>query len=147
MKKQIQLIIILTAFLLSACTTYYMSVDGLKQQFAGIDSTKLKKVELGGGGILMASGSQYLANPITTIHCTDKSGNPATLENGPSVEIRFTYGQNNKRTIFYFDQIYVTDSTVIGVESRFIPSIRKSIPLSSITKIEIQDGKKNFHYK
>src|SRR5258705_3546429 len=135
MKRQIKLLIAAAVLLLNSCTTYYMSTDSLKQQFAGVDSTKLKEVELEGGGILMPSGNSYLANPIKTINCTDKEGNPAKLENGPSIEIRFTYGQNNKRTIFYFDQIYVTDSTVTGVESRFIPSIRKTIPLNSITKI------------
>jgi hypothetical protein len=123
-----------------------MSVGSLKEQFAGIDSTNLKEVEIGGGGILMVSGNRYLANPITTIKCTDKSGNPATLQNGPSIETRFTYGENNKRTVFYFDQIYVTDSTITGVKSRFIPSIRKTIPLNSVTKIEVQDGKKNYYY-
>ena len=44
------------------------------------------------------------------------------------------------------DQIFVTDSTVMGVESRFMPSIRKTIPLNIVTKVEVQDGKKNFHY-
>jgi hypothetical protein len=102
MKGQIKLLAAVAVLLLNSCTTYYMSTDSLKQQFAGVDSTKLKKVELEGGGILMASGNSYLANPIKTINCTDKKGNPATLENGPSIEIRFTYGQNNKRTIFYF---------------------------------------------
>jgi hypothetical protein len=147
MKQQIKLMTIAAGLLLfSSCTTYYISVGSLKEQFAGIDSTKLKEVELGGGGILMVSGNRYLANPITTIECTDKSGNPATLKSGPSIETRFTYGENNKRTVFYFDQIYVTDSTVTGVESRFMPSIRKTIPLKSVSKIEVQDGKKNYHY-
>ncbi len=75
----------------------------------------------------------------------DKKGNSYKLTNSPSIEIRFTYGEKNKRTVFYFDRIYVNDSCVVGVQSRFISSIRKAIPLKSIIKIEIQDGKKNFH--
>lgn len=35
----------------------------------------------------------------------------------------------------------------MGVESRFIESIRSSIPIDRITKIEIQDGRKKFKYK
>src|SRR5204862_6143506 len=140
--RQIILMMIAAGLLLfSSCTTYYISVSSLKEQFAGLDSTKLKDVELGGGGILMVSGEHYLANPITTIKCTDKSGNPATLQNGASIEIRFTYGENNKRTIFYFDRIFVDDSAVIGVESRFMSSIRKKITLNSVKKIEVKDGK------
>jgi len=53
---------------------------------------------------------------------------------------------NGKRTIFYFDRIFVTDSTLTGVRSRFISSINKKIRLKDIKKIEIQDGKKNFDY-
>ena len=147
MKRQIKLMIVAAGLLLfNSCTNYYISVSSLKEQFAGIDSTKLKEVELGGGGILMVNGTRYLANPIKTIKCTDKKGNPATLKNGPSIETRFTYGEKNKRTTFYFDQIFVTDSTVTGVESRCMPSIRKTILLNSVTKIEVQDGKKNYHY-
>ncbi|MEP7267596.1 MAG: hypothetical protein ABI844_08200 [Saprospiraceae bacterium] len=56
------------------------------------------------------------------------------------------YGDKNKRTVFYFDRIYVSECCVEGVESRFIQSIRKAIPLKGIKKIEVQDGKKNFHY-
>jgi len=80
------------------------------------------------------------------IQCVDKKGNPFQLTNSPSLETRITYGHNNKKTIFYFDRIYVNSNSVRGVQSRFIESIGKSIPLDSITKIEIQDGRKKFKY-
>src|SRR6266496_3748489 len=144
MKRQLKIIMIVAGSLfLSSCTTYYISLDSFKQQFAGIDSTKLKDVKVEGP---IGEVYNYPANPITTIKCMDKNGNPAELTNSPSIEIRFTYGINNKRAILYFDRIYVSDSAVVGVESRFIPSIRKTIPLNSITKIEVQDGKKSFRY-
>src|SRR6187549_3192688 len=124
---------------LSSCTTYYISTDSFRQQFAGIDSTKYKEVAMRGP---IGEVYRYRANPITNIQCVDKNGNPFELQNSPSVEIRFTYGENNNRTTFYFDRIFVSDSSVIGVESRFIQSIRKTIPLKTVTKIEVQDGKK-----
>jgi hypothetical protein len=40
----------------------------------------------------------------------------------------------------------VNDDSVIGVQSRFVSAIRKTIPLDSITKIEVQDGRKKFQY-
>jgi hypothetical protein len=132
--------------LFSSCTTYYISPDSFRQQFAGIDSSKLKKVELRGGGLL--SMDTYLANPIVKIKCVDKKGNPAELRNGPNIEIRFTYaeGDKSKRTIFFFDRVFVTDSSVIGVRMRTLGKLR-SIPLKSITKIEVQNGGKNYYYK
>ena len=144
MRKNILSAITTTLFLfLTSCTTYYIPLDSFKQQFSGIDSTRLVNVDVKGP---FGDSYHYAANPISIIKCVDKSGNPAELKNSPSIEIRFTYGENNKRTVYYFDRIYVSDSSVVGVESRFIQSIRKTIPLNAISKIEVQDGKKDFHY-
>ena len=128
--------------LATSCTTYYLTSDSLKAQFSGIDSTKLIPVTVRGP---FGDQYKYLANPIHIIDCVDKSGNPTQLTNSPSVEIRVTE-TNGKRTIFYFDRVFVTDSTLYGVQSRFVSSIQKSIELRNVRKIEIQDGKKNFDY-
>jgi hypothetical protein len=128
---------------ISSCSTYYIPIHSFKEQFAGIDSTQLIEVTVAGPGY---GRYHYLANPITTIACTDKKGNPHQLINKPSLETRFTYGYKNKRKIFYFDRIFVNTHSVIGVESRFIESIRSSVLIDSITKIEIQDGHKKFKY-
>jgi hypothetical protein len=87
----------------------------------------------------------YLANPIRTINCVDKQNNPSSLNNSPSIEMRVT-DTNNKKTIFYFDRIFVNKTYLYGVQSRFISSITKTVPIKDITKIEVQDGKKNFKY-
>ncbi|GHT79239.1 hypothetical protein AGMMS50262_22720 [Bacteroidia bacterium] len=143
MKKIFIIVIVIGCIVVSSCTTYYIPVDSFKQQFAGIDSTKFKEVTVKGP---VYEKYQYLANPITTIQCIDKKGNPHQLTNSPSIETRFTYGYKNKKTIFYFDRIYVDANSVASIESRFIESIRASIPLDSITKIEVQDGHKKFTY-
>jgi hypothetical protein len=36
--------------------------------------------------------------------------------------------------------------TIDGGRSRFLPSLRKKIPISSVTRIDIQDGGKKFNY-
>jgi hypothetical protein len=80
-------------------------------------------------------------------HCVDKNGNSHELENKPSIEIRFTHGPNNKKTIFYFDRvILLNDSVVAGARSRFISSWIQTIPLDEVNKIEVQDGKKRFRH-
>jgi hypothetical protein len=129
--------------LFTSCTTYYLTADSLRSQFSSIDSTKLKMVTVRGP---IGTKYNYLANPIVEIRCSDKNGNQASLINAPSVEMRVTQ-KNGKKTIFYFDRIFVTDSVLYGFQSRFISSLHKTIRLSDIKKIEIQDGKKNFHYE
>ena len=135
-------IIIGLIFFLSSCKTYYIPLDSFKQQFAGMDTSKLKEVTTRGP---MGDKVKYKTFPIDFIKCVDKNGNPVELQNSPSLEIRFT-DTNNKKTIFYFDLISVDETYVRGVQSRFITSIKKTIPLNTIKTIEIQDGKKKFSY-
>jgi len=110
---------------------------------SGIDSTRLIPVTVKGP---VGEKYNYLANPISEIYCVDNKGNSFMLNNSPSIEIRFTYGVKNKKAIYYFDRIYINRNSVIGVQSRFISAIRKTIAVDSINKIEIQDGRKNYHY-
>jgi hypothetical protein len=126
----------------TACKNYYLTTDSLKTQFRGIDSTRLRPVIVQGP---MGGRFQYLANPIREIACVDKNGNAAQLINSPSIEMRISQA-DGKRSVFYFDRVLVTDSTLTGVQSRFISSIRKTIRLKDIRKIEIQDGQKDFKY-
>jgi len=120
MKKYVLLAIVV----ITSCTTYHIPVNSFREQFAGIDSTKLIEVTVAGP---IYERYHYLANPITTIHCVDKKGYSCQLTNSPSLETQFTYGHNNKKTIFYFDRIYVDSNSVKGVQSRFIGSITQSI--------------------
>lgn len=126
---------------LAACKSYEIPLSSFKRQFAGIDSSLLRIVKTRGpaGHI-----EEYPANPIEYIKCIDKNGNDYSLQNSPSIETRVTTS-DSKRTILYFDRIYVQNDTLIGYHSRFI-GLPKRISLIEITKIEVQDGKKDFHY-
>ncbi|MEJ8843559.1 hypothetical protein WG954_14305 [Lacibacter sp. H375] len=132
----------LCCLVLCSCKTYYITTESLKKQFASIDSAKLKSVTVRGP---IGEKYNYLANGIPLIYCTDKSGNTVAFSNSPSIEVRVTE-LNGKKTIFYFDRLFISDSTLYGVRSRFISAIRKEIKLADIKKIEVQDGGKNFSY-
>ncbi len=143
MKRNSLLFIAAVACSVTSCTTYLIPVSSFREQFAGIDSTSLREVTVKGPGL---SRFEYKANPITIIDCVDKENKPAQLKNSPSIEMRVTYGKKNRRAIFYFDRVYVSQRSLVGVQSRLISSIKKKIPLDSITKIEVQDGQKKFSY-
>ncbi len=126
---------------LNACKTYLIPVQSFKEQFNGIDSAKLRLVKTRGpaGDVV-----EYLANPVDYIKCVDKSDMPYELKISPSIEIRFTE-KNNKRTIFYFDRVFMQDTLIIGEMSRFV-RFRKGISINNVKLIEVQDGHKNFRY-
>lgn len=125
----------------ASCKTYYIPLNSFKEQIKDIDSVELRTVCTRGP---MGDIVEYKTYPINYIKCVDKDNNPIELKNSPSIEIRFTE-KNNKRTTFYFDQVYVQDSMIIGDGSRFI-RYQKTIPIDSLKLIEVQDGKKNFKY-
>jgi hypothetical protein len=135
------LLLFITIIFLPSCKTYYISVESFKEQFAGLEPTK-EVITRGPGG----DKATYMTYPIDSIKCVEKNGAAYILLASPSLEMRFTYGDKNKQTIFYFDLIRLNDTLLTGGQSRFIPSIKKSISLNSITKIEIQDGHKKFSY-
>lgn len=132
---------ILILITLSSCKTYYIPLESFKSQISDIDSNQLRMVRTRGpaGDI-----TEYPANPIDQIECVDKNGNETEIQNSPSIETRITTTEG-ERTIFYFDRIYVENDTLIGYRSRFI-GLPKKIALTEITKVEIQDGHKNFNY-
>jgi hypothetical protein len=133
--------IIILGFLLNSCANYLIPLESFKRQLAEVDSTKLVNLSIQGP---FNEQHTYLANTISEIECFDKNGKSFILENSPSIEIRFTHGYRNKRTVFYFDRISVNRNSVTGVKSRFLDFIKETIPLDSITKIEIQDGRKGY---
>ena len=142
MRIRYKLPLVLLVLGISACKTYLIPVASFKQQFAPMRDTALRAVRVQGplGGI-----TTYHTYPIEWIECVDKKGHLFRLRNSPSVEIRFT-DTNHKRTVFYFDRMRVTDTSVTGSESRILPSIHKTVSLNAVTKIEVQDGKKRYHY-
>ena len=135
------LFLLLFSLTLTGCKTYFIPVESFTEQMKDIDSVELKTVYTKGP---MGDVVSYETYPIDYIKCVDKNNNPFLLKNSPSIEIRFT-DKNNKRTYFYFDQIYVQDAIVFGDGSRFI-NYQKKIPLKEIQKIEVQDGRKKFKY-
>ena len=129
-------------FLFISCKTYYIPVDSFKQQFAGLDASSMREVTTRGP---IGEKVKYKAYPIDNIQVVDKSGNPVTIQNSPAIEIRFT-DTANKKTIFYFDLLKIDGDNITGTQSRFMTNFKKTISFSSIKKIEIQNGKKNFKY-
>ena len=141
-KKHFTIVVITFCLLLiTGCVTYYIPVQSFKEQFQGITESNLKPVKVQGP---VGYITEYNANPIEKISCIDKKGNPYILQNSPSIEVRFT-DKNNKRTIYYFDRIFLKDTLIVGDISKFLPGF-KTLSINNIKLIEIQDGHKNFKY-
>ena len=145
MKSQISIVTVFLLGVLSftGCTTFQIPVQSFRQQFAGVDMRSLQEVRVNGP---YGMPIRYLANlsKIPTIKCVDANNKEVILQNSPSIEVRFTH--NGKRNIMYFDRLFIKDSAVVGSPSTFMPGLMHVIPLRDITKIEVQDGHKNFHY-
>src|SRR5690348_12367584 len=133
-------VLVALVLFLTSCKTYNIPLDSFRQQFTGMAPSR--EVTTRGP---MGDKVTYHTYPIDLIHAVDKNGSPVIIQNSPAIEIRFT-DTANKRTVFYFDLLRIEGDSVTGVRSRLITSFRKTIPLASIKKIEIQNGRKNFRY-
>jgi len=129
-------------FSLSSCKTYFIPVDSFKRQFAVWDTSKFQQVKTQGpkGKVIT-----YKTYPINAVNCVDKHGNPVLLPNSPALEIRFT-DVNNKVTLFYFDRIFVKGDSIRGIQPGPTSSLIKTIPLSTVKHIQIQDSGKKLKY-
>ena len=127
--------------LINGCITYYIPIQSFQEQFQEITEANLRTVKVQGPGGYI---TEYKANPIEEISCFDKDGNQFTIQNSPSIEVRFT-DKNNKTTILYFDRIFLKDTLIVGDISRFLPGL-KTLSINEIKLIEVQDGHKNFRY-
>lgn len=140
-KSFLRALVAVCTLLITGCVTYYIPVQSFQEQFQGINESNLRTVKVQGPGGYM---TEYSANPIEKINCIDKNGNPITIQNSPSIEVRFT-DKNNKKTIFYFDRIFLKDTLIVGDISRFLPGL-KTLSINDIKLIEVQDGHKKFKY-
>lgn len=127
--------------ILCSCSTYSIPVDSFKNQFAGMSEPNLKEVTVQGP---LRERVTYKTFPQDSVDCIDNKGKRIRLEKSPSLEIRFT-DSNNRKNVFYFDRIFVTDTCISGTYSR-IGGLNRTISLNTIKKIEIQDGRKNYRY-
>lgn len=139
-----KVIIIFLAFSLicSACTTYDLSLNTLKNRFEGIDSTDLVLTKVRGP---LGETYSYYTHPNRSVQLKNKAGEVVALEVKPSLEMKVTH-DGGKKTYFYFDKVYITEDSLIGDRSRFMNAFKKKIAIKAIEKIEVQDGKKNFQY-
>jgi len=87
----------------------------------------------------------YKTYPIEKVCCVADSDLAVTLNIKPSIEMRIT-DNRGKRTVFYLDRIRVENDILTGHQSRRLGFIQKTIALSDVRRIEIQDGKKHYRY-
>lgn len=133
----------LLAISAASCKTYTIPVDSFKQQFDPSVATSNRTVTTVGP---WRGRYSYRTLNVDSIRVVDKKGNIAWLKSGPSLEMRVTqFG--SKRTVFFFDLTRFDGDTLEGSISRLIPTWKKKIPISTISKIEIQNGGKNYYYK
>lgn len=131
----------LISIILCSCSTYLIPVDSFKTQLAGMKEAEMKEIVVEGP---LGERTSYKTFFQDSVDCINSKGQRMRLEKTPSLEIRFT-DANNQKTVFYFDRIFVTDTSVSGTYSRIL-GLKKTIRLETIRKIEIQDGRKNYRY-
>lgn len=138
--KKIVTLYILTLFV--SCKTYELTPLSLKTQLEN-SSVEERGVKLNNASILF--NSTYMAVSLDSLEVYDNKGSVFYLQNSPSIEMRLINNEGEKFTM-YFDTVVIKNDTLVGSRSRFISGIKHKIPFSTISKVFVQDGHKNFKY-
>ena len=93
----------------------------------------------------VSTSNTFKTNCIGSIPCTDKKGTCFDLINSPQIEVRIST-KAKKRTLLYFDTLFLEGDYIVGCRSRFIASLKKKILISEIAKVEVQEGGKKHKY-
>jgi RNA:NAD 2'-phosphotransferase (TPT1/KptA family) len=137
-------LILISILLFSSCKTYTISVDSFKNQMSHLGYDDLKEVKINNPTPNMNKIGYYATN-LKSITVIDKKGNEVSLSNSPRLEMRVTR-KNGKRYILLFDTVIVENDSIKGLRSKML-GLTREIPLSDITKIEIQDSGKVYKYQ
>lgn len=138
--KKIVTLYILALFV--SCKTYELTPLSLKTQLEN-SSLEEKGVKLNSASIFF--NSTYMAVSLDSLEVYDKKGTIFYLQNSPSIEMRLINNEGEKFTM-YFDTVVIKNDTLVGSKSRFISGIKHKIPFSTISKVFVQDGHKDFKY-
>ncbi|KAA5535312.1 hypothetical protein [Paenimyroides baculatum] len=138
--KKIVTLYILTLFV--SCKTYELTPLSLKTQLEN-SSVEERGVKLNNASIFF--NSTYMAVSLDSLEVFDKKGTVFYLQNSPSIEMRLINNEGEKFTM-YFDTVVIINDTLTGSRSRFISGIKHKVPFSTISKVFVQDGQKDFKY-
>ncbi|UFH54495.1 hypothetical protein [Spirosoma sp. KNUC1025] len=117
-----------------------MTPNSLKEQLQKIDPNKVEDsydFRLGLLGVALKGGQKIFYNGIEKVQVTDKNGNLSKRPVMPHTVVRLT-DSKGKKTILYFDSLFLKDSLLFGSKSHFISLAVKPIHIDSLTKIEFQ---------
>ena len=134
-KKHISLSVVLVILTLTGCKTYYLTPTSLQEQLQSTAPAQTQTISPFGQVLT------YQAVQLRTIRCTDKKGVPMELTVAPNIEMRITQASGKRRSM-YFDRTELRGDTLIGHPSWIIPTLTYEISISSITKVEVQNGGK-----
>lgn len=142
MSKFFLVTFLLATLSFSSCQTYSIPVSAFRDQMEAARSRPLRTVTTQGP---LGNRVRYETYAVDSVFAFDKKGTPVFLVNSPALEVRFTDSANHK-TLLYFDRMKFDGQTISGSPSRILLSVQKAVPLQSIRKIEIQNGRKNYRY-
>ena len=142
MKKRLSILALVV--LMISCKTYTVTPENFKKQIIDSNSNNLKDVKVN-NPIFKFSSIEYKANSLKYLNVYDKNGTLSFMQNSPSVEMRVTL-KNGNRKIFYLDTVTLENDTLKGEKSRIL-GLKDKVPFNEIVKIEVQDGGKNYQYK
>lgn len=121
---------LLLVFLICSCASYTVTKESLVKQLQ--ENQNVSRTHN-----VASVGTGYNSNNLSNIKCFDKNGNEIVINPDKNTTIAITNGVTGKSTTLYFDTVYISNDSIVGLKSRIIGG-KSSIAVSEISDIKVK---------
>lgn len=121
---------VLLLLIICSCASYTISKDGLVEQLKNNQNiTRTHNVA--------SIGTGYDSNNLSGIKCYDKNGKEITITPDKNTTLAITNGVTGKVVVLYFDTVYLSNDSIVGLKSRIMGG-KRSIAVDEISAIKVK---------
>lgn len=123
-------ILFFSFLIITSCASYTVSKQSLIEQLQenkGINKTRN----------VASLGTAYSSNNLTKIKCFDKNGKEVIINADKNTTFAITNATTAKTVNLYFDTVYISNDSIIGLKSRILGG-KRSTALNDISNIQVK---------
>lgn len=123
-------ILLLSLLIITSCASYTVSKQSLVEQLQvneGINKTRNAA----------SIGTTYNSNNLSKIKCFDKNDKEVTINANKNTTFAITNATTGKTVTLYFDTVYLSNDSIIGLKSRILGG-KRSTALNDISNIQVK---------
>ena len=122
-------LLLLSILIFTSCASYSVPKQSLIDQ--------LKDQRVAPTQNVASIATTYTSNHLSKIKCLDKNGKEVVVDADKNTTFAITNATTGKTITLYFDTVYLSNDSIIGLKSRILGG-KRSIALKDISNIQVK---------